>query len=90
MKKFYKVFEKVSTSLRAEQSPKDSVLDDVQIGDKYFWLVKSGNTYKVEQRQAPSANDPKFEKSKKELYSGDEKTAKEKFSEFSYKAIQDL
>jgi len=90
MSYFYIRYSQILESLKAEGSPAESNLRDSQIGDVYIWLVKSGNTYSVERRQAPSPNDPKFEKSKKVLYSGDEATATKKFNDTVQKTIQEL
>jgi len=83
-------FDKLKESLRADGAPAESTLRDSQIGDVYIWLVKRGSKYSVLRMQAPSPVDPKFKKSEKTLFSGDEDAATKKFHEVVQKTIQDL
>ena len=70
--KFLKLYE----SLRAQGSPAGSIIKDIQVGDIYLWLVKSGNKFLVKKGQGSNPNEVRM----KVVFSGSEESATKKFN----------
>lgn len=84
-------FLKLYESLMAQGAPKESVLRDVQVGDKYILLVKKGTKFLVKITNAPSAASPKFKSSMRTIHSGtNEEKAAQKFYAAWQKGVKDL